>query len=269
MKKNNSLKIQVEQINFIVGDIPGNCQKISAAYKRAQKHDIDLVIFSELAITGYPPEDLLLKSYFIKETEKAVKEILGDKAKTNYRSVEDYTKSPEVLGGRVKTLHPRVHGGILAQRNNPAHARDLYELAIELDQAVRFDMVVCNLYAFEKKVAKKGVTIEDAIESIDIGGPTMIRGAAKNWQNVAVVTIPDTRLDEKGRQEPHPDRQYSLLVEHMRKCGGITAEQRFELAAQAFALMATYDAAITRYLATLEYNHDIKQTLKFTGENNE
>jgi len=74
-------------------------------------------------------------------------------------------------------------------------------------------------------------------------------------------------LDEKGRQERHPDGQYSLLVEHMRKWGGITAEQRFELAAEAFALMEIYDAAITRYLAILEFNHDVKPTLKFTGEN--
>jgi len=137
------------------------------------KIDLDVLIEGILALN---PQAMF---YSTGGTEKAVKEILGDRAKTNYRSVEDYTKSPEVLGGRVKTLHPRVHGGILAQRNNPAHARDLYELAIELDQAVRFDMVVCNLYAFEKKVAKKGVTIEDAIKSIDIGGPTMIRGAAK------------------------------------------------------------------------------------------
>jgi len=199
------------------------------------------------------------KFYSTGGTGRVVKKILGDKVKTNYRSVEDYTRSPEVLDGRVKTLHPRVHAGILAQRNNAEHEIDLSShLTLPLDPpffpdpAVYFDIVVCNLYEFEKKVAEEGVTIEDAIESIDIGGPTMVRGAAKNWQNVAAVTNP---------------AQYVLLVKHMREHGGITAEQRFLLAGKAFALMARYDVAITQYWANLNFEQDVEPTLKFTEEN--
>ena len=97
----------------------------------------------------------------------------------------------------------------------------------------------------------------------------MIRGAAKNWQSVAVVTIPDTMLDEKGKPKPHPDGQYSLLVEHMRKYGGITAEQRFELAGEVFNMTSKYEGAIDNHWANLNFKQDVEPTLKFTGENNE
>ena len=147
--------------------------------------------------------------------------------------IADYTGQPEILDGRVKTLHPKVHGGILARRDD---ARHMEQLAAQKFGTV--DLVCVNLYRFQETVAKPGVTLEDAIENIDIGGPAMIRSAAKNWEHVAVVTSP---------------AQYGRVVEEMRKGGGgLPKELRFELAAAAFALTASYDAAISRWLAARE-----------------
>src|ERR687893_916489 len=102
------------------------------------------------------------------------------------RDVSDVTGFPEMLDGRVKTLHPRIHGGILAVRDNPEHARALAEHGIG-----PIDMVVVNLYPFEQTVVREGVTLEEAVEQIDIGGPAMVRSAAKNFRDVAVVTSPE------------------------------------------------------------------------------
>src|ERR1051326_7378435 len=102
------------------------------------------------------------------------------------RDVSDVTGFPEMMDGRVKTLHPRIHGGILAVRDNPEHARALAEHGIE-----PIDMVVINLYPFEQTIAREGVTLEEAVEQIDIGGPAMVRSAAKNFNDVAVVTSSD------------------------------------------------------------------------------
>src|ERR1043165_5614614 len=101
------------------------------------------------------------------------------------RDVSDVTGFPEMLDGRVKTLHPRIHGGILAVRDNPEHARSLEEHGIG-----PIDMVVVNLYPFEQTVAREGVTLEEAVEQINIGGPAMVRSAAKNFRDLAVVTTP-------------------------------------------------------------------------------
>jgi len=139
-----------------------------------------------------------------------------------------YTGAPEILNGRVKTLHPKIHAGILAKRTKKEHMDTLKEQNI-----VRFDMVVCNLYPFEQVVAG-GAGLEEALENIDIGGPSMIRAAAKNHTHVAVITDP---------------KQYPQIVEEMRaNDGAITPRTLAHLAAFAFARTAAYDAAIHSYL---------------------
>jgi phosphoribosylaminoimidazolecarboxamide formyltransferase/IMP cyclohydrolase len=146
------------------------------------------------------------------------------------RDVADYTGSPEMLDGRVKTLHPKVHGGILAIRDNPDHMEQVARHGIEL-----IDMVVVNLYPFRQTIAKPGVTLEEAIENIDIGGPSMVRSAAKNHRDVAVVCNP---------------ARYPAILKEMRDRGGeISEATRRELALEAFTHTARYDAAISNYLA--------------------
>jgi phosphoribosylaminoimidazolecarboxamide formyltransferase / IMP cyclohydrolase len=153
------------------------------------------------------------------------------------RDVAELTQFPEMLDGRVKTIHPRVAAGVLAIRSNPEHIKALAEHAIGL-----IDMVVVNLYAFEKIAAKEGATVAELIENIDIGGPTMIRAAAKNWQDVAVVTSPD---DYAG-----------ILVELGAAKGELSPPACWTLAKKAFALTAKYDAAITARLARIDLGDD-------------
>ncbi|MBA3429947.1 MAG: bifunctional phosphoribosylaminoimidazolecarboxamide formyltransferase/IMP cyclohydrolase, partial [Actinobacteria bacterium] len=143
--------------------------------------------------------------------------------------VSEVTGAPEILGGRVKTLHPVIHGGILARRDVPSHIEELDGQGIAL-----IDIVVCNLYPFEQTVAEPGVTESDALEQIDIGGPAMVRAAAKNWPSVAVVVSP-------GR--------YAEILEDIRIHGGVSEARRRELALEAFSHTAAYDAAIAAYLA--------------------
>ena len=145
--------------------------------------------------------------------------------------VSDLTGFPEIMNGRVKTLNPKIHGGILAVRDNPEHVRQMQENDIS-----PIDLVVVNLYPFKKTVAKPNVTLEDAIENIDIGGPAMIRAAAKNFKYVTVVTNPE-RYDEIA----------ALIKEH----GEVPLDVRKKLAAEAFAHTADYDAAITKYLSEI------------------
>jgi phosphoribosylaminoimidazolecarboxamide formyltransferase/IMP cyclohydrolase len=143
--------------------------------------------------------------------------------------VAQVTGFPEMLDGRVKTLHPKVHGGILARRDVPAHMQ-----ALEAHGIGPIDLVVVALYPFEQTVAKPGVTVEEAIENIDIGGPSMIRGAAKNHGGVGVVTDPS---------------QYAPVLDELRKSGGaLSAETRARLALEAFRRTSQYDAAIAAYL---------------------
>jgi phosphoribosylaminoimidazolecarboxamide formyltransferase/IMP cyclohydrolase len=145
------------------------------------------------------------------------------------RDVADVTGFPEMLDGRVKTLHPRLHGGILARRDVPAHLAALDEHGIP-----PIDLVAVTLYPFEATVARAGVTLEEAIENIDIGGPSMIRGAAKNWAHVAVVTDPG---------------QYAAVLGELERAGGaVSDETRYRLAFEAFRRTAQYDAAIAAYL---------------------
>ena len=155
-------------------------------------------------------------------TKKALQD-----AGVRVHSVSDITGFPEILGGRVKTLHPMVHGGILARRSLPEHMKQLEENKIQ-----PIDMVVVNLYPFVQTVAKKGVTLEEALENIDIGGPTMVRASAKNFPDVIVVVDP---------------ADYPMILGLLQK-GQVSREMRKKLAQKAFQHTATYDAAIAQYL---------------------
>ena len=145
------------------------------------------------------------------------------------KDISELTGFPEMLDGRVKTLHPMVHGGILHRRENPAHVSSIEEHGI-----VPIDMIVVNLYAFEKTAAKTGVHFEEIIENIDIGGPSMIRSAAKNFQDVAVVTSAG---------------DYNAIAQEMQASGGaLSLETNWRLAQKAFATTAAYDSAIASTL---------------------
>ena len=144
--------------------------------------------------------------------------------------VADYTGSPEMLDGRVKTLHPKIHGGILAQRDNSSHDLDRKVNRIEL-----IDIVAVNLYPFKETVANPDVTLEDAIENIDIGGPSMVRSAAKNYKHVAVLTNPN---------------QYGIYLDAMNgNISSVTVEQlRTQFMKEAFKHTAEYDTAISAWM---------------------
>ena len=142
--------------------------------------------------------------------------------------VADVTGFPEILDGRVKTLHPKIHGGILARRI-PEHLQEL-----EQNEIQPIDMVVVNLYPFRQTVSKPGVTLEEAIENIDIGGPSMIRAAAKNYKDVIVLVKPEN---------------YASILPELQKTGDISAEMRLKLALEAFSHTAAYDSMISAYLA--------------------
>jgi phosphoribosylaminoimidazolecarboxamide formyltransferase / IMP cyclohydrolase len=151
------------------------------------------------------------------------------------KDISDLTGFPEMLDGRVKTLHPKVHGGILHRRENPAHRSAMAEHGIE-----PIDMVVVNLYAFEKTASKPGVPFEELVENIDIGGPSMIRSAAKNFQDVAVVTSPS---------------DYDMLAQEMANSGGaLSSATKWRLAQKAFATTAAYDSAIASTLERVNSN---------------
>ena len=151
------------------------------------------------------------------------------KAGISARPISDVTGFPEILDGRVKTLHPKIHGALLAVDANPLHEEQLRQFGIE-----PIDMVVVNLYPFEQTVAAAGVAMDAAVEKIDIGGPTMLRAAAKNYKYKTVVV--------------HPS-QYQLIIEELNENHGAVAEKtRFNLAKEVFRCTATYDAAISSYL---------------------
>ena len=144
--------------------------------------------------------------------------------------VSDYTGSPEILDGRVKTLHPKIHGGILAQRDNSSHDLDRKVNRIEL-----IDIVAVNLYPFKETVAKPDVTLADAIENIDIGGPSMVRSAAKNYKDVAVMTNPN---------------QYGIYLDSIKGNISIKPETlRRQFMLEAFKHTAEYDAAISKWMS--------------------
>jgi phosphoribosylaminoimidazolecarboxamide formyltransferase/IMP cyclohydrolase len=156
---------------------------------------------------------------------------LLEKSGVHVIPISSYTGLPEMLDGRVKTLHPKIHGGILAIRDNPEHQKEMKNYGI-----LPVDMVVVNLYAFTETI-KKGPTLEEAIENIDIGGPTMIRAAAKNYNDVTCVIDP---------------ADYDNIIEEMKKNdGAVTNETRFALAKKVFELTASYDRAISNYLESI------------------
>ena len=146
--------------------------------------------------------------------------------------VADHTGFPEMLDGRVKTLHPKIHGGLLARRDLPEHIKAIADHDISA-----IDLLVVNLYPFEATVAKPGCTLEDAIENIDIGGPAMVRSAAKNWQGVAVMTDAS---------------QYPDVLAEIERDGTVSETTRFALAVAAFNRIADYDGAISDYLSSLQ-----------------
>jgi len=147
--------------------------------------------------------------------------------------VADHTGFPEMLDGRVKTLHPKIHGGLLARRDLPAHVA-----AIEQHGIDTIDLLVVNLYPFEATVAKAGCTLEDAIENIDIGGPAMVRSAAKNWKDVAVLTDAS---------------QYAQVLAELKEGGKVSDKTRFALSVAAFNRIADYDGAISDYLSSIDF----------------
>ncbi len=146
--------------------------------------------------------------------------------------VAELTGFPEMLDGRVKTLHPKVHGGLLARRDLPAHMAALKDHGIDT-----IDLLVVNLYPFEATVAKPGCTLEDAIENIDIGGPAMVRSAAKNWKDVAVLTDAS---------------QYADVLAEL-NAGSVSLKTRFALSVAAFNRISQYDGAISDYLSSIDF----------------
>ena len=144
------------------------------------------------------------------------------------KDVSEFTGFPEMLDGRVKTLHPKVHGGILNQRDNAEHQRQCVEHDLK-----PIDLIAVNLYAFEKTVADPNCTLADAIENIDIGGPTMLRAAAKNFHDVTVIVDP---------------ADYPQVLKEIKEQGNTTLKTRFRLAAKVFALTSKYDTTISAWL---------------------
>ena len=146
--------------------------------------------------------------------------------------VADFTGFPEMLDGRVKTLHPKVHGGILAQRHNPEHQKQMADHGLK-----PIDLIAVNLYAFDKATADPACTVAHAIENIDIGGPTMLRAAAKNYQDVTVIVDP---------------ADYPQVISEIKATGNTTLKTRFRLARKVFDLTSAYDTAIAKWLNAVD-----------------
>jgi len=168
--------------------------------------------------------------------------------------VAEVTRFPEMLDGRVKTLHPMVHGGLLARRDLPEHMAALKEHGIET-----IDLLVVNLYPFEATVAKAGCTLADAIENIDIGGPAMVRSAAKNWKDVGVITAAD---------------QYDAVLAELKAGGKLSNKLRFALSVAAFNRISQYDGAISNYLSSVTFEDEklseeyVPERAAFPGQSN-
>lgn len=150
------------------------------------------------------------------------------------KDVSDFTGFPEMLDGRVKTLHPLVHGGILNQRENASHQEQCEKHNIQ-----NIDLIAVNLYAFEKTVSDPNCKLIDAIENIDIGGPTLLRASAKNFRDVTVIVDP---------------ADYARVVSEMKEFGNTTLKTRFYLATKVFALTSSYDTKISNWLDSVDVN---------------
>jgi phosphoribosylaminoimidazolecarboxamide formyltransferase / IMP cyclohydrolase len=152
------------------------------------------------------------------------------------KDVSEFTGFPEMLDGRVKTLHPKVHGGILAQKTNDEHLAQMKEHGLEA-----IDLVAVNLYDFAKATSDPNCTLANAIENIDIGGPTMLRASAKNFQDVTVIVDP---------------ADYPIVLKEIKETGNTTLKTRFRLAVKVFELTSTYDTAITAWLQNVNADED-------------
>ncbi|MFO7605419.1 MAG: IMP cyclohydrolase [Desulfurivibrionaceae bacterium] len=151
------------------------------------------------------------------------------------KDVSEFTGFPEMLDGRVKTLHPKVHGGILARKTNPDHLAQMDAHGLQ-----PIDLVAVNLYAFEKTIADPNCSLADAIENIDIGGPAMLRSAAKNYSDVTVLIDPG---------------DYPQVISEIKETGNTTLKTRFRLAAKVFALTSRYDMAISTWLDKVDVDN--------------
>ncbi len=190
------------------------------------KTDLDLLLTGLLAVN---PELRILSTG---GSYAAIVKFLGDSASHSLQQVSDYTGQPEMQGGLVKTLDFRIYLGLLSETHNPAHQADLART-----RSVPIDMVVVNLYPFQKIIALNGATLEEARGNIDIGGPCMVRAAAKNFHRVAVLTDP---------------ADYPLIVNEVSQSGGLLGlARRFTLAQKAFELTARYDGLIAEYLSCI------------------
>ena len=169
--------------------------------------------------------------------------------------VAEVTGFPEMLDGRVKTLHPKVHGGLLARRDTPEHMA-----ALKAHHIDTIDLLIVNLYPFEATVAKPGCTLADAIENIDIGGPAMVRSAAKNWKDVGVVTDAS---------------QYACVIDELKAHGKLSDPLRFALSVAAFNRISQYDGAISNYLSSVKFEAEklsetyMPERAQFSGQFNE
>jgi phosphoribosylaminoimidazolecarboxamide formyltransferase/IMP cyclohydrolase len=169
--------------------------------------------------------------------------------------VAEVTGFPEMLDGRVKTLHPKVHGGLLARRDTPEHMAALQAHGIDT-----IDLLIVNLYPFEATVAKPGCTLADAIENIDIGGPAMVRSAAKNWKDVGIVTDAS---------------QYADVIAELKTSGKLSDKLRFSLSVAAFNRISQYDGAISNYLSSVNFEAEklsedyVPERAQFSGQFNE
>jgi phosphoribosylaminoimidazolecarboxamide formyltransferase/IMP cyclohydrolase len=182
-------------------------------------------------------------------TGKKIIEILGAQSGGNYVSVEDFTGAPEMEGGLVKTLHPKIHAGLLAERGNPAHEEYLYRTLAQNGSApgIYFDIFVGNLYPFTSVISKDGTTSETARVNIDIGGPAMTMASAKNWHSIAVLTSAD---------------QYAGFIQTLKSQNNrISLEQRFKLATQAMKSIGEYRTAIGNYFSALDFGKDVRPFL--------
>jgi phosphoribosylaminoimidazolecarboxamide formyltransferase / IMP cyclohydrolase len=190
---------------------------------------IQRAVISVSSKSGLSDLSLLLRDFGVEILSTGGTKKYLDGLGVNPIEVSAYTGFPEIMDGRVKTLHPKVHGGILNIRDNPQHQQAMESLNIK-----HIDMIVVNLYPF-KEVISKGCSFEEAIENIDIGGPSMIRAAAKNFKFVTVVVDPD---------------DYSKVIDNLKVNNGETTEEmRFYLARKVFFLTSEYDKAIYTYLS--------------------
>ncbi|MGM0507544.1 MAG: bifunctional phosphoribosylaminoimidazolecarboxamide formyltransferase/IMP cyclohydrolase [Fusobacteriota bacterium] len=188
---------------------------------------------------------LVENGYEILSTGGTLKKIKNGGVKV--QKVSDFTGFPEMLDGRVKTLHPKIHGGLLSMRENKHHKEQMKKYNLDY-----IDLVVVNLYPFKETIEKEGVTLEDAIENIDIGGPTMLRSAAKNYKDVAVLTSPN---------------DYDLIAKEIKENNGeISAETKFDLAKKVFSHTAKYDTMITNYLENLEKESEFEEFMELKYE---